>query len=447
MGSLAVLAKQLGHRVTGSDANVYPPMSTQLEQQGIELIQGYDPAQLEPAPDLVVIGNAMSRGNPCVEYVLDRGLAYTSGPQWLSDHLLRDRWVLAVAGTHGKTTTATMLAWLLEFNQMKPGYLIGGVPKNFSRSAELGDSPFFVIEADEYDTAFFDKRSKFVHYHPRTLVMNNLEFDHADIFPDLEAIQRQFHHLMRIVPGNGQVIVPTGEEALEEVLEQGCWSEVVRTGNAENTDWKAELLNKDGSRFEVFHQGESAGVVEWSMTGDHSVSNALVALAAAHHVGVLPHHGVEALCQFGGVKRRMELICDVAGIAVYDDFAHHPTAIETTLEGARASAGEGRVIAVIEPRSNTMRMGMHKDALAESVAAADSVYWYQPPGMDWSLDEVAETCTVPASVATETAGLIEQVLDEAIAAGEGTRIVIMSNGGFDGIHQKMSLQLQELLNG
>lgn len=441
MGSLAILAKQLGHRVTGSDANVYPPMSTQLEQQGIELIQGYDPVQLEPAPDMVVIGNAMSRGNPCVEYVLEHNLRYTSGPQWLHDSLLADRWVLAVAGTHGKTTTATMLAWILEQAGMSPGFLIGGVPLNFETSARIGETPFFVIEADEYDTAFFDKRSKFVHYHPRTLILNNLEFDHADIFPDLAAIQRQFHHLMRILPATGQVIMPADSAALDDVIDMGCWSERVLTGFDRRASWSAQLLSEDGSHFSVQHEGESLGEVCWSLTGLHNVSNAINALVAARHVGVQPEHAIEALSRFGGVKRRMERLGEVAGITVYDDFAHHPSAIQTTLEGLRARVGKRQaVVAVIEPRSNTMRLGAHKAQLAEATAMADQVYWYQPEGLDWSLDEVVAQSPVPARLETEICPLVNRLASEL---PRGAQVVIMSNGGFGGIHQKLLKALEQ----
>lgn len=441
MGSLAILARQLGHRVTGSDLNVYPPMSTQLEQQGIELIQGYDPAQLEPAPDMVVIGNAMSRGNPCVEYVLEHNLRYTSGPQWLHDNLLVDRWVLAVAGTHGKTTTATMLAWILEQAGMAPGFLIGGVPLNFDVSARVGETPFFVIEADEYDTAFFDKRSKFVHYHPRTLILNNLEFDHADIFPDLAAIQRQFHHLMRILPGNGQVILPADSEPLAEVMAMGCWSEQVLTGFDRRASWSAQLLSEDGSHFAVQHEGENLGEVCWSLTGLHNVSNAINALVAARHVGVTPEHAIEALSRFGGVKRRMERLGEVAGITVYDDFAHHPSAIQTTLEGVRARVGERQaVVAVIEPRSNTMRLGAHKAQLAEATAAADQVYWYQPEGLDWSLDEVVAQSPVPARLEKDIDRLVSRLVNEL---PRGAEVIIMSNGGFGGIHQKLLKALEQ----
>ena len=441
MGSLAVLAKQLGYRVTGSDANVYPPMSTQLEQQGIELIEGYDPAQLEPQPDLIVVGNAMSRGNPCVEYMLQRNMRYTSGPQWLHDHLLADRWVLAVAGTHGKTTTATMLAWILEQAGMAPGFLIGGIPLGFDTSARLGETPFFVIEADEYDTAFFDKRSKFVHYNPRTLVLNNLEFDHADIFPDLAAIQRQFHHLVRLVPDNGQIIMPADSEALDEVIEMGCWSEQVLTGFDRRAAWSAQLLSEDGSHFAVHHEGESLGEVFWPLTGLHNVSNAINALVAARHVGVQPEHAIEALSRFGGVKRRMERLGEVAGITVYDDFAHHPTAIQTTLEGIKARvAGHQPVVAVIEPRSNTMRLGAHKAALAESTAAADQVYWYQPEEMDWSLEDVVAQSPVPAQLETRIDALVNRLVSELPRSAQ---VVIMSNGGFGGIHQKLLKALEQ----
>lgn len=356
MGSLAVLAKELGHRVTGSDANVYPPMSTQLQAQGIELMQGYDPAHLEPAPDLVVIGNALSRGNPAVEHVLNKGLPYVSGPQWLADHVLQGRWVLAVAGTHGKTTTTSMLAWVLEHAGMSPGFLIGGVPQNFGVSARLGGTPFFVVEADEYDSAFFDKRSKFVHYRPRTAILNNLEFDHADIFPDLAAIERQFHHLVRTVPGEGLIIRPSAEKALERVLGMGCWTPVQTTG--EGGQWQARLLAEDGSRFEVLFDGIVQGEVDWPLTGLHNVANALASLAAARHVGVMPSQGAAALSEFRNVKRRMEKVAEVRGVTLYDDFAHHPTAIATTLDGLRKQVGaDTQVIAIVEPRSNSMKLG------------------------------------------------------------------------------------------
>jgi UDP-N-acetylmuramate: L-alanyl-gamma-D-glutamyl-meso-diaminopimelate ligase len=437
MGSLAVLAKELGHRVTGSDANVYPPMSTQLQAQGIELTQGYDAAQLEPAPDLVVIGNALSRGNPAVEYVLNKGLPYVSGPQWLADHVLQGRWVLAVAGTHGKTTTSSMLAWVLEHAGMAPGFLIGGVPQNFAVSARLGQTPFFVVEADEYDSAFFDKRSKFVHYRPRTTILNNLEFDHADIFPDLAAIERQFHHLIRTVPSEGLVIHPTTEPALGRVIEMGCWTPVQTTG--ENGQWQANLLSADGSRFEVSFEGMMQGTVDWPLTGQHNVANALATLAAARHVGVVAPLGIEALCAFKSVKRRMEWVAEVQGVTLYDDFAHHPTAIATTLDGLRKRIGDAALIAVIEPRSNSMRLGAHRDGLPDSVRDADQVIWYAPPNLGWDLAATAAQCPVPAVVADSLEAIIEWVKGQA---RPGTHVVIMSNGGFGGLHLKLAEALK-----
>ena len=434
MGSLAILARELGYRVTGSDANVYPPMSTQLEAQGIELMEGYAASHLDPAPDLVVIGNAMSRGNPAVEHVLNTGLHYVSGPQWLCEHVLQDRWVLAVAGTHGKTTTSSMLAWVLEFAGMQPGYLIGGVPNNFDVSARLGGSPFFVIEADEYDTAFFDKRSKFVHYRPRTLVLNNLEYDHADIFPDLAAIQRQFHHVVRTVPANGQVIIPAHDQAISTVIQQGCWTPVVTASVGEGGEWSAHLVEADGSSFDVFHNGELQGRVVWPMTGNHSVSNGLMALIAARNVGVQPHHAIEALSNFGGVKRRMEKVGEVNGITVYDDFAHHPTAIETTLAGLRAKVGDANILAIIEPRSNTMRLGAHREGLALSAKDADQVIWYQPEGIEWSLDDVIHGHEDRMMVINSVAKILDNV---SRTAAPGTHIVVMSNGGFEGIHGRL----------
>lgn len=437
MGSLAVLAKALGHRVTGSDANVYPPMSTQLQAQGIELMQGYDPAHLNPAPDLVVIGNALSRGNPAVEHVLNQGLPYVSGPQWLADHVLQGRWVLAVAGTHGKTTTSSMLAWVLEHAGMAPGFLIGGVPQNFAVSARLGDTPFFVVEADEYDSAFFDKRSKFVHYRPRTAILNNLEFDHADIFPDLAAIERQFHHLVRTIPGEGLIIYPEAEAALHRVLSMGCWSPVQTTG--EGGQWQSRLLADDGSRFEVLFDGQLQGVVEWAMTGQHNVANALATLAAARHVGVVPAMGIAALCEFKSVKRRMELVAQVNGVAIYDDFAHHPTAIALTLDGLRKRVGKAPVIAIIEPRSNSMKLGAHRDGLPDSVRDADQVIWYAPPNLGWDLAATAAHCTIKSSVADSLDTIIEQV---KAAVVPGAQVVIMSNGGFGGLHGKLAEALK-----
>ncbi|MFV3335109.1 UDP-N-acetylmuramate:L-alanyl-gamma-D-glutamyl-meso-diaminopimelate ligase [Pseudomonas sp. NY15437] len=437
MGSLAVLAKELGHRVTGSDANVYPPMSTQLQAQGIELMQGYNPAHLEPAPDLVVVGNALSRGNPAVEYVLNKGLPYVSGPQWLADHVLQGRWVLAAAGTHGKTTTSSMLAWVLEHAGMSPGFLIGGVPQNFGVSARLGGTPFFVVEADEYDSAFFDKRSKFVHYHPRTAILNNLEFDHADIFPDLAAIERQFHHLVRTIPGEGLVIHPTAETALKRVIDMGCWTPVQTTG--EGGQWQARLLSEDGSHFEVLFDGKPQGTVDWELTGQHNVANALACLAAARHVGVVPELGCAALSAFKSVKRRMEKVAEVNGVTIYDDFAHHPTAIATTLDGLRKRVGDAPVIAVVEPRSNSMKLGAHRDGLPESVVQADNVFWYAPPNLGWDLAATVASSTVPTQVCDSLDAIIEGV--KAIAT-PGTQVVIMSNGGFGGLHGKLAQALE-----
>ncbi|KHT45547.1 UDP-N-acetylmuramate:L-alanyl-gamma-D-glutamyl-meso-diaminopimelate ligase [Vibrio sinaloensis] len=441
MGGAAVLARQLGHKVTGSDANVYPPMSTLLESQGIEIIEGFDPSQLEPAPDLVVIGNAMSRGNPCVEHVLNTNLRYTSGPQWLQEFLLHDRWVLAVSGTHGKTTTSSMLAWILEACGYQPGFLVGGVLGNFGVSARLGESMFFVVEADEYDSAFFDKRSKFVHYHPRTLVMNNLEFDHADIFDDLEAIKRQFHHLVRTVPGNGRIFAPKQDKALADVLERGCWSETEFSG--EQGDWQAEKVVNDGSHFKVFFQGNQVGEVRWDLVGDHNVDNALMAIAAARHVGVTPDLACDALGKFINTKRRLECKGEVAGVTVYDDFAHHPTAIELTLGGLRNKVGQRRILAVLEPRSATMKRGVHKETLAASLRAADSVFLYQPDSIDWSVEDVAQQCAQPAWTSKEVDALVEMIVAEAQS---GDQILVMSNGGFEGIHGKLLDQLANKAN-
>ena len=436
MGSLALIARELGYRVTGSDLNVYPPMSTQLASEGIELIEGYDPAQLNPKPDLVVIGNAMSRGNPCVEAILDLGIPYQSGPQWLHDHLLQNRWVLAVSGTHGKTTTASMLAWILEYAGMKPGYLIGGVPLNFDRSARVGETDFFVIEADEYDTAFFDKRSKFVHYAPRTLVINNLEFDHADIFPDLAAIERQFHHLLRVVPSSGQVIAPGYSESIRRVLDQGVWSELCLTSfdehDSDSGAWVKPIAT-DGRQFEVVLRSGETCKVSWELQGTHNQVNALHAILAAHHVGVTLEISAEALSSFQNVKRRMEWLGEYGGISIYDDFAHHPTAIATTLEGLRARLGAKKLIAVIEPRSNTMKQGVFQSLLAPSAATADRVYWYQPSSQNWSLTE----CLAGADNQIVYKDFSKMLADIAIEVEQGSHLVVMSNGGFNGIHEKL----------
>jgi len=415
MGGIALLARALGHRVTGSDANVYPPMSTQLEAAGIALTEGYGAEQLDPTPDVVVVGNAMKRGLPVVEAMLDRGLRYVSGPQWLREHLLRERWVLAVAGTHGKTTTASMLAWILEDAGLDPGFLIGGVPQGFGVSARLGSAPFFVVEADEYDTAFFDKRSKFVHYGPRTAILNNLEFDHADIFASLSDIQRQFHHLVRTVPGSGLIVHPTGEAALDQTLAMGCWTP--RETFGDGGDWAAELIEADGSRFRVLLRGEALGEVVWGQTGRHNVSNALAVLAAARHAGVPPALGIAALGRFAGVKRRMELRGEAAGVKVYDDFAHHPTAIATTLEGLRRRVGEARILAVLEPRSNTMRLGVHNAELAASLGDADRVYVYAPPDLGWDPAAVFAPLGAKAAVFAEVETIVTEVAAQAAASG------------------------------
>ncbi len=438
MGGLALLARELGYRVTGSDANVYPPMSTQLESAGIELMEGYSADNLGTRPDLVVIGNALSRGNPEVEAILDQGLPYISGPQWLGEHVLQGRWVLAVSGTHGKTSTASLLAWLLDQAHLAPGFLIGGVPQNFGLSARLGESDFFVIEADEYDTAFFDKRSKFVHYRPRTLVIGNLEFDHADIFPDLAAIETQFHHLIRCVPASGLIIRPAGE-AIDRVIARGCWTPQQTLGGGSDNDWVINKNQPDGTDFSI--QDPSGDIIDfnWSQLGDHNLSNACAAIAAAHHVGVPVKKSVDAIASFQGVKRRLELRGCPNGVAVYDDFAHHPTAIQSTLEAVRRHQPGTRLIAVIEPRSNTMRMGVHADRLAAATDSADQVFWYQPSGLPWAVDKVIEAATKP----TQVLGSIEElVVATAGAASPGDAIVIMSNGGFDRFHERLLAYLE-----
>jgi UDP-N-acetylmuramate: L-alanyl-gamma-D-glutamyl-meso-diaminopimelate ligase len=430
MAGLAALAKELGLEVTGSDRNVYPPMSLQLEALGIRL-HDYSPANLTPLPDQVIVGNALSRGNPEVEEVLNLGLPYTSGPEWLFDAVLKERWVLAVAGTHGKTTTSSMLAWILEEAGKAPGFLIGGIPQNFGCSARLGRGPFFVVEADEYDTAFFDKRSKFVHYRPRTAILNNLEFDHADIFPDLAAIQAQFHQLVRTVPGNGRLIVSGKDTNLREVLAKGCWTPVERFAiEGQGCEWGARLLAEDASKFLVFSQGEPIAQVSWTLSGRHNVENALAAIAAASHAGIDPERACFALQSFKGVKRRLELRGIVAGVAVYDDFAHHPTAIAATLEGMRARIGKQRLIAIVEPRSNTMRMGVHAASLAHSLTAADLAFVYAPPSLGW--DVHALTSERPSLRVLDT---LEELVDELIALAQpGDHWVFMSNGSFGNIH-------------
>lgn len=443
MGGIAVLAKAAGHRVTGCDANVYPPMSTQLEAQGIELIEGFDPGQTAMNPDIYVIGNVVARGNPLMEEILNKGLPYISGPQWLAEHVLQGKWVLAVAGTHGKTTTSSMLAWVLEYAGLAPGFLIGGVPENFGVSARLPQtprqdpksvSPFFVIEADEYDTAFFDKRSKFVHYRPRTAVLNNLEFDHADIFEDLSAIEKQFHHLVRTVPQQG-LVVANQQESLDRVLARGCWSGVERIDTA--AGWQVQNVDAQG-RFDVFFNGERQGNVSWELLGEHNRSNALAVIAAARHVGVAPCIAIEALNEFKNVKRRMEIKGVVNNITVYDDFAHHPTAIATTVAGLRAKVGGSRILAVLEPRSNTMKLGVMKEALPESLRDADAVFCYAN-NLGWDAAAALAPLQTKAQTFDDLTSLVQAVSQNA---QPGDHVLVMSNGGFGGVHQQLLQALQ-----
>jgi UDP-N-acetylmuramate: L-alanyl-gamma-D-glutamyl-meso-diaminopimelate ligase len=437
MGGIAAIAKAAGHRVTGSDRNVYPPMSTQLEALGIELTSGFDAAQLRPAPDVVVVGNVMTRGVPVIEALLESGFPYTSGPEWLAREVLRDVHVLGVAGTHGKTTTSSMLAWILEHAGLEPGFLIGGVPGNFPVSARLGGRRFFVIEADEYDTAFFDKRAKFVHYRPRTVVLNNLEFDHADIYEDLGAIQKQFHHLVRTVPASGLILWNAADRNLAATLEMGAWTpreQFARTAGSGVT-WALDVEEGgDFSKFVVLESGKPAGTVRWPLLGAHNAENALAAIGAARHVGVPVAQSIAALAEFRGVKRRMELRGEVQGIAVYDDFAHHPTAIASTIDGLRRKVGDRRIVAVLEPRSATMKMGVHRETLGPSLSAADAVWMFAPPDLGWDAEAVV------ASLGAK--GRLARTMDELVAglaggARAGDQVLIMSNGGFGGLHGKL----------
>lgn len=458
MGGIAAIARAAGHRVTGSDRNVYPPMSTQLEALGIDVIQGFEAQQLDPAPDIVVVGNVMTRGYPVIEALLERGLPYTSGPEWLAREVLRDRWVLAVAGTHGKTTTSSLLTWILEHAGLAPGFLIGGVPANFDASARLGGEPatgrpvmsrpLFVIEADEYDTAFFDKRAKFVHYRPRTAILNNLEYDHADIYPDVASIQRQFHHLVRIVPGGGRIVWNSGDERLRETLAMGCWTptEGFARNGGQDTLWSARPVGAvdDYSSFEVLEAGKARGTVQWSLIGAHNMENALAAIAAARHVGVTVEDAIEALQSFKGVARRMQLRGEVNGVRVYDDFAHHPTAITTTVDGLRRRVGKARIIAVLEPRSNTMRMGVHQDTLAASLAGADDVWLYAPADIGWNTDAVVAALGARGHASRDIESLAR---DLARAARSGDHVLIMSNGGFGGLHGKLLTELGRVSEG
>ena len=435
MGGIALLAKQAGHEVSGSDSNFYPPMSTQLQAQGITLMQGYDPAHLDPVPDMIVVGNVLSRGNPVIEFLLANNLTYTSGPQWLAEHFLNNRWVLAVAGTHGKTTTSSLLAWILEDAGLNPGFLIGGLPENFGISARIGDTPFFVIEADEYDTAFFDKRPKFIHYRPRTLVLNNLEFDHADIFDDLQSIQQQFHYLIRTVPNNGLIIHNTNEIAIDEVIKMGCWTPREGFSAGSGATWGTDTRDSASSEVSLLLNGQGIGNrTQLPLPGKHNQMNAVAAIAAARHAGVPVHIALEALKRFKGVKRRMELRGEIKGIRIYDDFAHHPTAIALTLQGLRHQIGRRRILAVLEPRSNTMRMGTHRDDLASSLQEADQVFLFQPDDIQWSLKEVADNIGSHACCHTDMNQLISAIQSQAKA---DDHILVMSNGKFDNIHQRL----------
>jgi UDP-N-acetylmuramate: L-alanyl-gamma-D-glutamyl-meso-diaminopimelate ligase len=447
MGSLAQLAKEKGYRVSGSDKALYPPMSDQLSRANIAIYEGFDPAQLDPEPDLVVIGNAgLPRGHPGVEYVLERGLPYTSGAEFLGREILADRWVLAVSGTHGKTTTASMLAWILEQAGLAPGYLIGGVPKNFDVSARLGKDPFFVVEADEYDTSYFDRRSKFVHYHPRTLIINNLEYDHADIFPDLAAIQTQFHHLIRTIPGGGLIVAPASDDNVHEVLQMGCWTPTARFGPASHRpaleqdngeQWRAE--STEGTAFNVFLNDDNLGMVRWSQLGEHNMMNGLAAIAAARHAGVQPERAIDALSDFSGVLRRMDLIAEVGETFVYDDFAHHPTAIRKTLQGLRKQVGNDEIIAIVEPRSHTMSLGTLRDELTTCCAAADAVYWFRGENIKWDLSEVVQACVVPAHQHDD----LDRLMDALAKLPKRRRhLVIMSNGSFGGIYARLPERLR-----
>ena len=438
MGGVAAIAKTAGFRVTGSDLNVYPPMSTQLQALGIEFVQGYGAEQLDLTPDMVVVGNALSRGSPVVEAMLDRGMAYTSGPLWLAEQVLHGRHVIAVTGTHGKTTTTAMLTWILEHAGLEPGYLVGGVPGNFDSSARLGRPPFFVIEADEYDTAFFDKRAKFVHYRPRTAILNNLEYDHADIYPDVASIRRQFNQLLRTVPGAGRLIVNAQDAELAATLRDGCWTP--RESFGAGGDWTAHIAKDSAaSRFAVHFQGREVADVAWTLIGEHNVMNALAAIGAAQHVGVPPERAAQALNSFLGVKRRMEVRGEAFGVTVYDDFAHHPTAIETTLKGLRARVGAARIIAVLEPRSNTMKLGVHREQLAPALAPADKSWLLNPPDLGWDLAGAVSSMGDRASLARTVDALVKGLAAEARA---GDHVLVMSNGGFGGVHEKLLAALR-----
>ncbi len=444
MGGLALIARELGYQVSGSDQNVYPPMSTQLEEQGIKLMEGYKAENLAVKPDLVIIGNALSRGNAEVEAVLNQGIRYVSGPQWLSEAVLQNKWVLGVAGTHGKTTTTSMLSWILEHQGFKPGFLVGGIPMNFGISARLGESDFFVIEADEYDSAFFDKRSKFVHYRPRTAILNNLEYDHADIFPDLDAIKKQFHHLIRTVPGEGLIISPACELNIDDVLAMGCWTPVSRTSINGDSQWNAELVKIDGSQFKVCFEGQEQGMVDWALTGDHNVYNAMSAIVAAKHIGIKPSAAIEALAAFKNVKRRMEVIAKINGVTLYDDFAHHPTAVRETLQALRLRYPDDRLIAIYEPRSLTSRQRVFQHDYASAFVDADIAVIADlfDPSRFAEQDRLSTDELVGAIRERGTEAIFIPTADEIVwhlgpRLHAGDTVVVMSNGGFDGIHEKL----------
>ena len=439
MGGVAALARAAGHRVTGCDENVYPPMSTQLTDLGIDIITGYDPAQLDLAPDYVVVGNALSRGNPVVEEMLNRRLPYCSGPQWLSEHVLHSRHVMAVSGTHGKTTTASLLAWILEDNGLEPGFLIGGIAKNFDISARFGGSRFFVVEADEYDTAFFDKRAKFVHYRPQTLIINNLEFDHADIYASIDEILWQFHQLMRTVPANGRVIVNADDENVATILEQGCWTPVERFSSSADSDWTGYFVDKGERHVRIRRGSEAAGEALWNLGGRHNLENALAAIAAANSAGISPENAIKSLTGFEGVKRRMDRTATVAGISIYDDFAHHPTAIRRSIEGLRNRHPGERIVVALEPRSNTMKMGVHRESLGDSLAGADLVFVYRPADAAEHIDAGLSVLGEKAQICADYDALVAKLCSDLNA---GDLVVFMSNGGFGAARQKLTLALQ-----
>ncbi len=432
MGSMAVIAREMGFKVTGSDQNIYPPMSTYLESEGIEIIQGFELDQLALKPDIFIIGNTMKRGEPIIEAILNQQLSFMSGPQFLEEMLLKKRWVLAVAGTHGKTTTSSMLAWVLDYAGYEPGFLIGGIPQNFGVSSRLGKSDFFVIEADEYDTAFFDKRSKFVHYWPRTLILNNLELDHVDIFEDLAAIQKQFHHLIRSIPGEGLLVTHEGDANLDAVLEKGLWTPKISFGK--QGDYTYSLIHSDASAFRVFCHNQVVGEVHWAIMGEFNIENALAVIAAAKHVGVLEKIACEALSQFISPKRRMEIRGVTRGVTVYDDFAHHPTAIAKTIQALRNKVGAERIVAVFEPRSNSMKLGQFQHDLKNAMQEADQIFLYEPPHLAWSVKSAFSNSKTPYFIARDIDVIVSEIKSYI---GAGDHVLIMSNGSFSGIHEKL----------